>query len=64
MSQDENLKNMILNLLRVRPGADSSDVLKALCGFFGFNKPLELVDGDEEEFYSGANADGLRKAAY
>ena len=38
----------ILNLLRVSPGADSSDVLKALCDFYGFNKPLGLVDDDEE----------------
>ena len=64
MNKDENLRNMILNLLRVSPGADSSDVLKALCDFYGFNKPLELVDDDEEESFPEANTIGLRKVAY
>ena len=66
MSQDADLRKMILNLLRVRPESDSSDILQELCNFYGFNKPLELVDDDDDddEFYSGANAGGLRKVAY
>ena len=66
MSQDGKLKSMILNLIRIRPEVDSSGVLRALCDFYGFNKPLELVDddNDDDEMFPGANIDSLRKAAY
>ena len=62
MRQDGELKSIILNLIRIRPEVDSSGVLKALCDFYGFNKPLELVD-DDEMFHS-VNTGSLKKAAY
>ena len=65
MSQDAKLKSMILNLIRIRPEVDSSGVLKALCDFYGFNNPLELVDdGDEDEIFPGVNKGRLKKVAY
>ena len=65
MSQDGKLKSMILNLIRTRPEVDSSGVLRALCDFYGLNKPLELVDDvDDEEMFSDINTGSLRKVAY
>ena len=52
MNQDEELRDLIIEILNNKPESDSSDILKAVCDFYGFNKPLELVDDDDEEdFY-------------
>lgn len=53
MSQDKELENLIMELIRTKPESNSSDVLKALCDFYGFNKPLEIVD-DDDDFHVGA----------
>ena len=55
MSQDEGLRNLIVKLLINKPESNSSDILKVVCDFYGFNRPLELVDDDDEEdFHAGA----------
>ena len=57
MGQDEGLKNLIVKLLINEPDSNSSDILKVMCNYYGFNRPLELVDDnddEEEDFYVGA----------
>lgn len=60
MNRDEKLKGMILDLLREKPESNSSDVLKELCNFYGYNKPVELVDDDED--YEGTDVGVMREA--
>ena len=66
MEKDEGLKKVIMRLLQTAPESDSSDVLKVLCNYYGFNKPLELIDDDEEEMLVGASSGtgGIARASY
>ena len=69
MSQDKELENLIMELIRTKPESNSSDVLKTLCDFYGFNKPLEIVDDDDDDLYAGAvetgsRAGGMVRVAY
>lgn len=69
MNQDEGLKNLIVKLLINEPESNSSDILKVMCNYYGFNRPLELVDDDDEDdFYAGAvetatGANGMARLA-
>ena len=66
MEKDERLKEVIMGLLRTNPESDSSDVLEVLCNYYGFNKPLELVDDDDDEIFVGTSSrtGGMMRAAF
>ena len=47
MERDENIREAILEQLRVKPDSDTDDVTLVLWNCLGIGEPLEIVDDEE-----------------